>query len=237
MAEPIDVPSRRPPRSRALLIAAIVVAVGLLLLTITLIATGEGEEGFEITGVNETNTLVGGMAQEGNALGSPEAPVTISLFNDLQCPECVDYQAEVVPPLIEDLVRPGEARLEFRHFSIGRGNATTLSAVAATAAGEQQRQWQFIQLEFENLDEVTSDVDLDFLRTIAGSAGLDVAIWDEAMDSGEFVAAVEADAMLAAELKLTAEPAVVVDGIGGTRVLEEEPSVAEIEAAVEAVRE
>ncbi len=56
------------------------------------------------------------------------------------------------------------------------------------------------------------------------------------MDSGEAVAPVEADAMLAANLMLTAQPAVVVDGLGGTRTLEEEPSVAEIEAAVEAVR-
>ena len=77
--------------------------------------------------------------------------------------------------------------------------------MAATAAGEKQRQWQFIQLQFEHLDEVTSDVDLDFLRTIAGSAlGLDVAIWDEAMDTVEFVVVVEVDVMLAAELNLIA---------------------------------
>jgi hypothetical protein len=41
--------------------------------------------------------------------------------------------------------------------------------------------------------------------------------------------------MLAAQLKLTAEPAVVVAGPAGQRQLEDKPTVAEVEAAVDQV--
>ena len=61
-----------------------------------------------------------GSTQHGAELGSPDAPVTISIFNDLQCTDCADYQLETVPPLIEELVRAGDAQLEFRHRSVGQ---------------------------------------------------------------------------------------------------------------------
>lgn len=200
------------------------------------ISVGEEGEPVEIAGVGQTNELLGGIAQEGAALGSPEAPVTISVFNDLQCPECADYHLRTVPALVRDLVRGGDARLELRHFSIGRQQSTTLAAVASAAAGEQTRQWQFAHLFFLNLDEAGTNVSEEFLRAIAGSAGLDLSEWEEAREAPETAAEVEADAELARDLRLPAAPAAVVDGPGGTRRLVEEPSVAAIEAAADAVR-
>lgn len=217
------------------MIAGIAIATSAIMLAIVLIAVGEEGRPLEITGVADTNQLVGGMAQAGSELGSPEAPVTISIFNDLQCPECADYQDTFIKTLIDDYVRPGEARLDFRNFSIGRENPTTLSAVAATAAGEQDREWQFVQLLYANLGKATSDVNDEFLRAIAGGAGVDVVIWDDALEDTEVIAIVEADAELARQLKLTEEPAVVVDGIGGTEILKGEPTVEQIEAAIAAV--
>lgn len=190
----------------------------------------------EILGVGQTNEVIGGIAQEGAALGSPAAPVTISIFNDLQCPDCADYQLRIVPPLVRDLVRPGEARLELRHFSIGRQQSTTIAAIAAAAAGEQSRQWQFAHLFYLNIEEAGVSLDEAYLRAVAASAGLDITGWMEARESPEVAAAVEADAGLALDLRLPAEPAAVVDGPGGTRQLVEEPSAEEIAAAAEAVR-
>ncbi len=232
MTEP-SVPSRQPPRSRALLIAAFVLGGLLLLATLAIIAVGESETTIEITGVSDTNELIGGIAQEGAAIGSPDAPVTVQIFNDLQCRDCADYQSEIVPPLVEDYVRPGEVRLEFRHFSIGRENPTTLAAVGAEAAGEQEREWQFIELTFVNIDQATSDVNDEFLRAVAGSAGLDVALWDEERENPDVLARVEADAELARTLKLREAAAVRVDGPSGTRLLQDFPGIDEIEAAIE----
>jgi protein-disulfide isomerase len=205
-----------------------------------IISISIGEEGPEapVEGTQAAQRLFGGIEQDGDSLGSPDAPVTISIFNDLQCTDCADYHLEVVPGLVEDVVRDGEARLELRHRPVGQ-TPTTLAAVAATAAGEQGVEWQYAHLVFLNIDQAeTSGVDDEFLERVAGSVPgpeFDVERWQRDRSDPETVARVEADDELGAELGLAA-PSVVVDGPGGTRELAEAPPPDEIEAAVEEVR-
>jgi protein-disulfide isomerase len=209
-----------------------------ILAAIVSISVGEKGPAPPVEGAQAVQRLYGGLEQDGDSLGSPDAPVTISIFNDLQCPECGAYQLEIVPELIEELVRPGDARLELRHFSIGP-RRTTAAAVAATAAGEQGAQWQFAHLVFLNVDEVRSEgVTERFLERVAAAVPgpeFDEDQWVEDQESPEVEAKVTADADLAAELRFPAMPAVVVDGPGGTEELTEEPSLNEIERAVEEV--
>lgn len=204
-----------------------------LLTAIVFIAVGEEGRQIEITGAGETQRLFGGIRQEGSELGHPEAPVTVSIFNDLQCVPCASYHAETVPALIDDLVRPDRARLEFRNFSVGP-RPTTEAALAAAAAGIQDREWQYVNLFFANQDEASQiGVSDDLLNGVAGAVlGLNVEEWEGELDSPEVEAEVENDVELARELRLRANPAAVVDGPGGTRVLMDAPSVGEIEAAV-----
>jgi protein-disulfide isomerase len=216
-------------------------ALGLIAAAIlaAIVSISVGEEGPEppVEGSHTVQRVYGGIEQEGNSLGSPDAPVTISLFNDLQCTDCAAYQLETVPALVDDLVRGGEARLELRHRPVGQ-TPTTLAAVAATAAGEQGVEWQFTDLILLNLDQVrTSGVDDDFLERVAGSVPgpeFDAERWRQDLEDPETEARVESDDELGAELRLAA-PSVVVDGPGGTRELADAPPVTEIERAVEEV--
>src|SRR5918996_3140049 len=100
-----------------------------------IISISVGEEGTEapVEGSEAAQRLFGGIEQDGNSLGSPDDPVTISIFNDLQCTDCADYQLEVVPALVDEVVRDDEARLELRHRPVGQ-TPTTLAAVAAPPA-------------------------------------------------------------------------------------------------------
>ena len=144
----------RPPRSRLIPIVGLGLAAGALLAGLVSLAVGEGgPTGIDVEGGNEAQRLFGGLPQEGAALGDPDAPVTLSIFNDLQCIECAEYQLAVVPPLVEDLVRPGEAKLELRHFPVGP-KQTEVAGFAATAAGEQGSQWQYAHIFFANVDRV-----------------------------------------------------------------------------------
>jgi len=209
-----------------------------ILVAIISISIGEEGPAAPVEGSEAVQRLYGGIEQAGNSLGSPAAPVTISIFNDLQCTDCAEYQLETVPGLVEDLVREGDARLELRHRPLGQ-TPTTLAAVAATAAGEQGVEWQYVHLILLNIDQVrASGVDDEFLERVAGSVPgpeFDVERWQRDRSDPETEARVQADDELGAELGVAAL-AVVVDGAGGTRQLEEEPSLAEIEAAVDEVR-
>jgi protein-disulfide isomerase len=226
------------PRRWVPLVALGLIGAAILAAIVSISVGGKGPAP-PVEGAQTVQRLYGGIEQQGDSLGSPDASVTISIFNDVQCPECGEYQREIVPELIEDLVRPGEARLELRHFSIGP-RQTTAGALAATAAGEQGAQWQYADLLFLNVEEVeVSGVDDEFLERVAAAVPgpeFDEDAWQRDLDSAAVESRVLSDAELATELRLPAMPAVVVDGPGGTRELVEAPPLAAIEAAVDEVR-
>ncbi len=198
------------------------------------ISVGEGgPQSAEIGGVNDVQRIFGGIEQDGAYIGPAEAQTTITVFNDLQCGVCADYEINTIDPLVEEYARPGDARLEFRHFSLAP-NDTTLAAIGAEAAGLQERQWQYVDTFVRNLDTARMQaIDEEFLRAVAEAVPqLEVDEWQADFDDPETSELVRQDAILAAELKLPAEPAVIVNGPAGERTLLESPSREEIEAAV-----
>ena len=180
--------------------------------------------------------LYGGIAQEGAELGDPDAAVAISVFNDLRCTACADYQVETIDPLVEELARTGKARFSLRHFSLG-SEARTLAAAAAVAAGEQGRQWQYADLLLRNLEVAGAEVDDEFLIDIADSLPeLEFEQWDADRASEETDEVLQTDEEEGAALELQSDgPSVLVSGPGGTEELGTEPSADEIRAAVEGV--
>jgi protein-disulfide isomerase len=223
------------PRAAGLIVLGLIGAVlGTIVVGIAL--QKPDDDPIEITGAGAVQRLVGGIEQEGAVLGDADAPVTVEVFNDLQCPGCAGYQLDVITPLIEGPVRAGDVKLVFHHFSFS-ARRTTLSAYAAVAAGEQGRQWQYLQLFYINQDEARErGVTDELLERIASAVlELDLEQWQGDRESDEVADLVTADADLAAQRKLPAQPAVVVTGPTQTRELVESPSLAEIEGAIEAV--
>jgi protein-disulfide isomerase len=201
-------------RSRLVPLAGLAIGTVAVLTAIVFIAVGERGPAPPVEGADAVQRLFGGIEQDGDALGDPDAPITVSIFNDLQCTDCADYHLETIPGLVEELVRPGRARLEFRNRSLGQ-KETTLAAFGATAAGEQDNEWQYAHLVFLNQEQVrTEGVSDEFLERVAEavpSPEFDVGQWEGDVDSPEVAARVEADAQLALDLRLTAAPAAVVE--------------------------
>jgi len=212
-------------------------AVGLIGAIVSIAVGTGGPTVIKLKGGDQVQELVGGIQQDGTDLGPPDVPVTISVFNDLQCSTCDDYEVHTVDPLIEEYARTETARLEFRNCSLGQAE-TTKAAFAATAAGLQDREWQFVETFFRNQDAAPGgNVSEEFLNDIGNSiTDLDPDTWRQDMSSPEVKARVDADAQLAADYGLRVNgPSIVVEGPGGTRVLQDSPSQEEVEAAVQAV--
>lgn len=199
------------------------------------ISVGEGgPKSAAVGGVNDVQRIFGGVTQDGAFLGSRDAQTTVTVFNDLQCKPCADFEIETIDPIVDERVRDDEVRFEFRNFSLAP-NDTTLAAIAAEAAGEQDRQWQYLDTFFRNQDIAAGRaIDEEILREVAEAVPeLDIDRWQRAYESPASEELVRDDAMLAAELELPAQPAVIVDGPGGDRKLIETPSRQQIEAAVD----
>jgi len=224
------------------MLAALAVGVGYAVIAL---AVGEGgPQAVEIEGRPEVQNLIAGIRQEEERLGSPDAPVEIDLFTDVRAVPAAEFQLEVVDPIIEEYVRTDRAQINLRHFSFGR-TAVTEAAIAADAAGAQGHQWQYAELVMRNLGNAGADgVDEEFLREIAEvTPGLDQDEWEAEFDDelesqrGEpdYESAVDADGELAFELKLPAQPVLVVGGPGGAETLDDEPTFDEARLAIERV--
>lgn len=205
------------------------------------ISVGDGgPQAIEVEGLNETQVFYAGLRQDGARLGSPEAPVEIDLFTDLRATQSAEFQREVVAPLIEDFVRSDRVQINLRHRSVGSAEVS-LPAVAATAAGEQGRQWQYADLVLQNLDKAGArGVDAEFLELVAdalrgASRDFETEEWERAFSSPEAQQVPRADNELATELRLPAQPALVITGPGGAETLDDAPSLAEAQAAIERV--
>jgi protein-disulfide isomerase len=215
--------------------------VGLIAAIISLSVGTGGPKVIKISGGDEVQELLGGVRQDGTSLGSPDAPVTINLFTDLQCSTCDTYELDTVDPLIAEYARGDAVRFEFHNYSLGQAEVTQ-SAYAASAAGQQDVEWQFVDLFFRNQDEapggnVTDEFLDDLGNAIDSFSSFDLGSWHTAMGSEQVKQQVDADQKLAAQYGLRVEaPSIIVDGPGGTKVLQDGPSKAEVDAAVAEVR-
>jgi protein-disulfide isomerase len=233
-----EVAERRRPRIVGLLVIA--VCVGLLGFAIVSLSVGTGSTGqIEITGATEIQSLLGGIPQDGSRLGSSDAPVSVQVFNDLQCDSCSDWNREVVVPLIREEVRPGHIQLTYHHFPMNE-SGFGLAAYGGVAAAKQDDEWQFIQLFFLNQDEAkrrTGGADQEFLDNIARAVlNFNVEQWQQDIASRAAIErTLDEDDRLAAERRFPARPAVVVGGPNGSVELSEAPSLADIQAAIRQV--
>ena len=226
---------RRRPRLIGLLVLAL--CVGLLGFAIVSLSVGSGGEKNEvrITGAEEVQSLVGGIPQDGATLGSPDASVTVQVFNDLSCDPCSDWNRDVIVPLIQGPVRSGDVQLVYHNFPMSE-SGFFLGAYAAVAAAKQDYEWQFVELFFANQDEAKKlGADQDFLDAIARGVGVvnfNVEQWQRDMKDDDIQATLDADEKITAERRLPAEPAVVVGGANGTEQLIQSPSLADVQAAI-----
>jgi protein-disulfide isomerase len=227
-----------PPRRRPRLVGMIVLAlcIGLLGFAIVSISIGNrGGEEIKITGAQEVQSLVGGIPQDGPRLGRSGGPVTVQVFNDLQCDPCSAWNQDVVVPLIRGPVRAGDIQLVYRNFAMTR-SGFFLGAYGAVAAAKQDYEWQFVELLFANQDEAKEHgADQEFLDAIARGVGVvnfNVEQWQRDIDDEDVQTTLEEDERISAERRLPAEPAVVVGGPNGTKQLVDSPSLAEVQAAI-----
>ncbi len=231
-----------PRRGRLWVILALALALGALGYALVNISTREaGRDVIKLDGISEAQELFGGIPQEGDRLGSEDAPVTIQVFNDLQCGNCRADFLGTIPALTESYVRPGEVKLLMRHYSVAE-NPLELGFFGAESAAQQGYGWQYTYLFFRNQDEAERfGIDDEFMASLAGSIGeLDVPEWQEYLDShagsgGPIAKTLEGYEDLGMSLGIRAGQAMIVTGPNGTRTLQDGPSLAQAERTIRAV--
>ena len=228
-----------PQRGRLWVVALL--ALGLIALGYVIVEMSTQEPGdpaVRVAGIEDAQRLFGGVPQEGDRFGSDDAPVTIQVFNDIQCDDCRDDFLATIPALAENYVRPGEVKLLWRHYS-NSVNPEQLGFYGAEAAADQNYGWQYIYLFFRSQEEAERvGIDDRYLASIAGGTEeLDLEKWDEDLEEngqkgGPIEQRLESYEELGRDLKIRTGQGMVITGPSGTVTLQEGPSLGEVEAAI-----
>jgi protein-disulfide isomerase len=234
-----------PRRGRLWVSAVLAVCLVALGYSIVQISTQKANKDIiHIAGISEAQEIFGGVPQEDDRLGSSDAPVTIQIFNDLQCSSCREAFLTTIPALTEDYARPGDVQLLYRHYSNAE-NPTELGFYGAEAAAEQGYGWQYTYLFFRNQDELKrlgSEHFQDFLDSVAGGVEeLNAPEWEAALaqngqSDGPIARRLQGYDELGSNLGIRTGQAAIVSGPSGTETLQDGAALGEIERAIAAVQ-
>jgi protein-disulfide isomerase len=228
-------------RTRLLQMGAAAVFLAIVAVVVLIVVNGNSSSGGDaanLEGVESVNALTRGIPQRGMVLGDPEAKVELVEYGDLQCPVCKAYAEEVLPPVIENKVRNGEAKVVFRNFAF-LGPQSAPAGAAALAAGAQGRGWEYLELFYRNQGRENSGyADDEFLTAVAEGAGVkDIAKWNRDRESARFTGEVDATTAEAQDLGFTGTPSFSIKGPNsdGLELLGTPSSPGEIEDSIEKV--
>jgi protein-disulfide isomerase len=139
------------------------------------------------------------------ARGPKNAPVTIVAYSDFECPFC----GRVVPTLkqLEEEYK-GKVRVAFKHQPLPFHANAKPAAMAAMAANEQGKFWEYHDKLFAN----QRALDRASLERYAQELGLNVGQFKAGLDSGQFRAKVSADMAEATRVGVNGTPSFFING-------------------------
>jgi protein-disulfide isomerase len=222
-------------RASQVLVVVVVfaVVVSALLVWLSQMSSNEGQGAL---GEEEAQELLADIPQDGTTLGSEDAPVTVYLYEDLQCPACAHFYGTTFPDLVTRYVEPGNAKLVAETLTV-IGPDSTPAAEAAISAGEQDRYWEYSTLFFLNQRQENSGYVTDeFLTGIAEKTqGLDVSQWNETRQTDTVDSELEAAKSSAQDEGIEATPTLVITGPGGTKTLVGAVPIDQVASAIDEV--
>ena len=178
-------------------------------------AVGSLESG--LPGAAETEQLLKRIPQRGNVLGRSSAPATLVEYVDLQCPFCQEFEVAAMPPIIRRYVRTGKLKVEMRPIAF-IGPDSEAGRKAAIAAGDQDKQFNFVQLLYLNQGAENSGwLDDDMIAAAAASVpGLRVPELLNDRNSSAIADQTTAFDAQAKQDRVSETPTILVGRSGGT---------------------
>ena len=155
------------------------------------------------------STLSIDFVRDINTAGSPtrgpaDAPITIALFTDFECPYC-----RKIEPLIAQVQERNakNVKVVFKNMPLQFHKFADPAARAALAADIQGKFWEFHDALFalENLND-------EAIEDIAAKLGLDVEKWKKDKDSPEVRKRINTDVQDAQKAGVTGTPTIFING-------------------------
>jgi len=142
---------------------------------------------------------------ENPAKGSSEARIALIEFTDYECPFCKRHKENTQPQIDSQYVDSGKVRFVSLDMPLPNLHRLAMKAAeAAHCADDQGQYWQMRDRFFENQRA------LEPWNSHAEALGMDVAQYEDCLNSGKYADAVKADLAEASKAGATGTPSFVV---------------------------
>jgi protein-disulfide isomerase len=241
--------AERAQRDRRLrMIGGVVVGVVAIVVAAIAISSGGGSSASGLqkgTAANKTaasvQSLLAGIPQSGARLGNPKARVTMTYYGDLQCPFCKDFTLSGgFPELVAKDVRSGKVQVVYRAFQTATRDPAVFKTqqVAALAAGQQQRFWDFTELFYHEQGQEGSNYVTDsYLSGLASQiSGLSISKWQTDRNNQTLTNQIATDQQTGTTAGVSGTPTLVFQGPKGRVAASSSvPSYSQLQQAIKQV--
>jgi protein-disulfide isomerase len=155
---------------------------------------------------------------DGTALGDPNAPVLVEVWEDFQCPACQGYSEQIEPEVVKAYVETGKARYVFRHYPFIDDNSATKesdqAANASMCAAEQGRFWDYHDIIYANWNgENVGNYSDKRLTAFAQTIGLNMTGFDVCFKANKYKDQINQDKADGTTAGVSGTPSVFVNGL------------------------
>lgn len=151
------------------------------------------------------------QTSSGRILGDVNAPVTIDIYSDFQCPVCRRADL-VIQQLTPQYIDTGKAKVVYHNFAF-IGRESTQAALAAECANDQGKFWEYATKLFDNQtgENIGAFADAN-LKRFAQELNLDPAAFNACFDSNKHGALIQKENDEARALGVQATPSFFING-------------------------
>lgn len=208
---------------RIVTVAAVVAVVAALLVGVVLTGTEDAGETREASATSaqsedpreleEQVGLARRNADAVTAIGDVDAPLVLIEYSDYRCPFCGKFARDTMPVLMEEYIDTGKIRFEWRDLPVF-GEESMKGAMAARAAGEQGRYWEYHDAMYADAPE-RGHLEITDKKVLAWAKEVgveDLTQFEADLDDPDLRAQVERDAEQARQIGATGTPTFVLGG-------------------------
>ncbi len=235
-----DIKAQRLQKKRKQRMTAMVVTGGVILVIVLLIGLPSVIDRYRPAGEYVTVTPVSYPLADGRAVGNPDAPVVVEVFEDFQCSACKRFtESTEVDLLTSDFITNGQVYYIVRNFPFEDDHTAIKSsdqaANASMCASEQDRYWDYHAMLYANQNASNATAFSDRrLIVFAETLGLDMSQFRSCFNGNDFDPEIQDDIARAESYGITGTPSVFVNGkqVAPGLVPSYEELVSEIEAVL-----
>jgi protein-disulfide isomerase len=148
----------------------------------------------------------------GNSLGDANAPVTVEVYADFQCPICGQFDRGTLKEIEDKYVSTGKVRIVFNHFAF-IGEESTRAAEASECANAQGKFWEYADTLFNNQAGENQGAFSDAnLAKFAQEVGLDMTQYQTCMDQNTYLSKIQTSSQAAQQRGVNSTPTLFING-------------------------